>query len=98
MSARCVTAPEPCSDAGAELEGESSTMAKTTKKTTKADTPEKAPKAEKAVSAAKAKPAGKNPFPKKFIEQQKALLVAERARYIKSADALKVVGSLRGGK
>jgi len=92
VSARCVTEPEPCSDAGAELEGESSTMAKTTKKTTKADTPDtpdKAPKAEKAGAGDKAKPAGKNPFPKKFIEQQRALLVAERARYIKSADALK---------
>jgi RNA polymerase-binding transcription factor DksA len=86
VSARCVTEAEPCSDAGAELEGESSTMAKTTKKTTKADTPDKAGKAE---AGDKAKPAGKNPFPKKFIEQQKALLVAERARYIKSADALK---------
>lgn len=30
-----------------------------------------------------------NPFPASFIEQQRDILLAERARYIKSADALK---------
>jgi len=104
VSALYVAEPEPCSDAGAELEGESSTMAKTTKKTDKADTPDQADKAAKTTKASaavksakadssasddKAKAARKNPFPKKFIDQQKALLLAERARYIKSADALK---------
>jgi len=36
------------------------------------------------------KPAvAKNPFPAAFINQQREVLLAERARYIKSADALK---------
>jgi RNA polymerase-binding transcription factor DksA len=35
------------------------------------------------------RPAAKNPFPPAFIEQQRQVLIAERARYIKSADALK---------
>ena len=30
-----------------------------------------------------------NPFPQSFIDQQRDLLIAERARYLKSADALK---------
>ena len=30
-----------------------------------------------------------NPFPQSFIDQQRAVLLVERARYIKSADALK---------
>jgi RNA polymerase-binding transcription factor DksA len=48
-------------------------MAKTTKKS------EKAAEAPRAVS----------PFPQSFVDQQKELLLKERARYIKSADALK---------
>src|SRR5687767_3874724 len=30
-----------------------------------------------------------SPYPADFLEQQRALLLAERARYVKSADALK---------
>lgn len=37
----------------------------------------------------KAGAAPENPFPPEFIEAQRDLLVTERARYIKSADALK---------
>jgi RNA polymerase-binding transcription factor DksA len=45
--------------------------------------------AKKAAGQAVAGETRESPFSPEFIEQQKALLLAERARYVKSADALK---------
>jgi RNA polymerase-binding transcription factor DksA len=62
-------------------------MAKTTKKVTPAAPAAPAGKG-KGGGEEEARPA-RSPLPKAFIEEQKAVLLAERARYLKSADALK---------
>jgi RNA polymerase-binding transcription factor DksA len=61
-------------------------MAKTTKKVPAATATAPAGKAKGAEEEAKPT---RSPLPKAFIEEQKAVLLAERARYLKSADALK---------
>ena len=62
-------------------------MAKTTQKATTAASAVPATKG-KGSGEDDAKPA-RSQLPKAFIEEQKAVLLAERARYLKSADALK---------
>jgi RNA polymerase-binding transcription factor DksA len=62
-------------------------MAKTTKKVPPAASAAPAGKA-KGAPDEEAKPA-RSPLPKAFVDEQKAVLLAERARYLKSADALK---------
>ena len=59
----------------------------TAKKTTTKKAPAKKTAAKKA--PAKKTPAKKKPFDKKFLNAQKALLLEERSRYVRSAESLR---------
>ncbi len=57
-------------------------------KKTAAKAPAKKAPAKKTAAKAPAKKAPKTPFGKKFLDEQKKALLAERARYVQSADTL----------
>ena len=64
------------------------TAAKAPAKKAAAKAPAKKAPAKKTAAKAPAKKAPKTPFGKKFLDEQKKALLAERARYVQSADIL----------
>jgi len=86
--AKKTAAKAPAKKAPAKKTAAKAPAKKAPAKKTAAKAPAKKAPAKKTAAKAPAKKAPKTPFGKKFLDEQKKALLAERARYVQSADTL----------